>query len=101
MYSEKTKTQVVYANMCKYLTRRKSKRNLPADRYVLLDRTWKLVDFFFTSEFKNLLPQESVVDMSLFCSFFLTVSFTAGSKSNPSFGSHTFQGQVFQKMDTM
>lgn len=37
---EKTKTQVVYANMCKYWTKKKKReKNLPANRYILLDRT--------------------------------------------------------------
>ena len=49
MCLEKTKTQVVYANMCKYLTKKKEEKNLPANRYVLLDGTWKLTDFFSLS----------------------------------------------------
>lgn len=102
MYLEKAKIQAVNASICKYLINKKKKRKeifLPID--ILLDRIWKLTDCcFLTVNLKSYylkIFQWTCVIVLLLCKHNLA----AGSKSNTSFRSHKFQGQVFQKMDAM
>lgn len=101
MYLEKAKIQVVYASICKYLINKKKRKEifLPID--ILQDRIWKLTDCcFLTVNLKSYYLknfQWTCVIVLLLCKHNLA----AGSKSNTSFRSHKFQGQVFQKMDAM
>lgn len=61
----------------------KKENNLPANRYVLLDRTWKLTDFFLSSEVqKSITSRISSSYVSVYGSSSVdAISLAAGSKS--------------------
>lgn len=75
------KTQAVCANMC-YVLNMWQKNNLPANRYVLLDRTWKLTFFLSSEIFKSLTSRMVDEYVLVYCSFLVNAfSLAAGSKS--------------------
>lgn len=68
--------------MCKYVLNIWQKNNLPANRYVLLDRTWKLTFFLSSEIFKSLTSRMVDEYVLVYCSLLVnTFSLAAGSKS--------------------
>lgn len=68
--------------MCKYVLNIWQKNNLPANRYVLLDRTWKLTFFLSSEIFKSLTSRMVDEYVLVYCSFLVNAfSLAAGSKS--------------------